>query len=420
MATRPDSDNPWPQPTQHSASSKGKRKWDLSADEPILRLHHARQSFPASDTNNSCGIVANNVISCFPTPDATVVQNMDTRFVWNTGLPQFSQTNLVDVYLFHADSDQVVSVWPNNTYSAGHLAVKPNDTWWGEKGLSFTPGTNSTQPFFFVLVVSGAQSLSQPRQSTFTATQTNFPDSVLSSQSTASLASAAAASASAASAASVASSRSALSASSAASSSQSTPSANGGALQNGSSASNSFPSWGIALLAVFGFLAFVSFLVVFWLMIRKIRTRKKSIGLTRRNSIGSESPMMANLDAHSPTDKAPGSSSAHGEPQSIESGLGPLPAITRQNVVSSDGASTVSRADSAGGPFSAIDAAAMAAAFRNVMRKPDFADRPMEEGESPEKEADVLNRELAEEGRDIRSVSSSRGVRVETLSDTAP
>jgi hypothetical protein len=131
---------------------------------------------------------------------------------------------------------------------------------------------------------------------------------------------------------------------------------------------------------------------------------------------------MANLDAHSPVDKAPGSSSAHGEPQSIESGLGPLPAITRQNVVSSDGASTVSRADSAGGPFSAIDAAAMAAAFRNVMRKPDFADRPMEEGEgeSPEqKEADVLNRELAEEGRDIRSVSSSRGVRVETLSDTA-
>ena len=60
----------------------------------------------------------------------------------------------------------------------------------------------------------------------------------------------------------------------------------------------------------------------------------------------------------------------------------------------------------------------MAAAFRNVMRKPDFADRPMEEGEVVgEKETDVLNRELAEEGRDIRSVSSSRGVKVETLSE---
>lgn len=130
--------------------------------------------------------------------------------------------------------------------------------------------------------------------------------------------------------------------------------------------------------------------------------------------------MMANVDAHSPINVAPGSSSAHGEPQSMESGLGPLPAISaRHNVVSSDGASTVSRADSAGGPFSAVDAAAMAAAFRNVMRKPDFADRPMEEGESPEqKDADVLNRELAEEGRDIRSVSSSRGYRVETLSES--
>jgi len=127
---------------------------------------------------------------------------------------------------------------------------------------------------------------------------------------------------------------------------------------------------------------------------------------------------MANVDAHSPTGAAPGSSSAHGEPQSIESGLGPLPTITARHVVSSDGASTVSRADSAGGPFSAVDAAAMAAAFRNVMRKPDFADRPMEEGESSDqKDTDVLNRELAEEGRDIRSVSSSRGVRVETLSE---
>lgn len=105
----------------------------------------------------------------------------------------------------------------------------------------------------------------------------------------------------------------------------------------------------------------------------------------------------------------------------------------RQNV-QSDGASTISRADSAGGPFSQTDAAAMAAAFRNVMRKPDFANQPMEEGDSPGQEQGpeggeedeeakrlehevLMGRELAEEGRDIRSVSSSRGVRVETLSD---
>lgn len=66
----------------------------------------------------------------------------------------------------------------------------------------------------------------------------------------------------------------------------------------------------------------------------------------------------------------------------------------------------------------------MADAFRKALRKPDFASQPLEEGESPENpdnpdgtDGALINRELAEEGRDIRSVDSSRGVRVETLSD---
>jgi hypothetical protein len=55
----------------------------------------------------------------------------------------------------------------------------------------------------------------------------------------------------------------------------------------------------------------------------------------------------------------------------------------------------------------------MAAAFREKLRKPDFATRPIEEGESPEQEDDAqLVRQLREEGTDLRSVSSSR-VRVE-------
>jgi hypothetical protein len=62
----------------------------------------------------------------------------------------------------------------------------------------------------------------------------------------------------------------------------------------------------------------------------------------------------------------------------------------------------------------------MADAFRKTLRKPDFADQPVEEGDSPdgpEASQDMIGRELAEEGRDLRSVSSERGVRVETLSD---
>lgn len=86
-----------------------------------------------------------------------------------------------------------------------------------------------------------------------------------------------------------------------------------------------------------------------------------------------------------------------------------------------DGASIISRANSAGdsGLFSGADAAIMADAFRKALRKPDFAGAPPDE-ESPEEKQrkDVeMMRELAEEGRDIRSVGSSRGVHVETLSD---
>ena len=68
------------------------------------------------------------------------------------------------------------------------------------------------------------------------------------------------------------------------------------------------------------------------------------------------------------------------------------------------------------------NAAIMADAFRKMLRKPDFA--AIGEGDGPESQAEggpstgqeVLNRELAEEGRDLRSVASSRGVTVESHS----
>lgn len=88
-----------------------------------------------------------------------------------------------------------------------------------------------------------------------------------------------------------------------------------------------------------------------------------------------------------------------------------------QSLTSHD-ASTVSRAPSSDqGPFSGADAAIMADAFRKALRKPDFAGQPVEEGDSPPEEIPdeaLINRELAEEGRDIRSVDSSRGVTVES------
>jgi hypothetical protein len=68
--------------------------------------------------------------------------------------------------------------------------------------------------------------------------------------------------------------------------------------------------------------------------------------------------------------------------------------------------------------ISAADAAIMADAFRKALRKPDFVGGTPEESSEGKarKEAELLNEELAEEGRDIRSVSSSWGVRVEVQS----
>jgi len=92
------------------------------------------------------------------------------------------------------------------------------------------------------------------------------------------------------------------------------------------------------------------------------------------------------------------------------------------SVLLPDGTSSISHGGSEGGPFSGADAAIMADAFRKALRKPDFKGSPVEEGDSPDSQqadtGELMSRELAEEGRDIRSVESSRGVQVETLSDT--
>jgi len=72
------------------------------------------------------------------------------------------------------------------------------------------------------------------------------------------------------------------------------------------------------------------------------------------------------------------------------------------------------------GPFSGADAAIMADAFRKALRKPDFAQgHTPEEGDSPSQpdDSDLMNRELAEDGRDLRKVESSREVNVERRDD---
>ena len=245
----------------------------------------------------------------------------------------------------------------------------------------------------------------------------------MSSASAASASSASAASASA-SAASVSSASvaSSLSSRSRASSSPTATSTGAGANPNvqPGSGSTAFPKWAIAVIVVLGFLALVAFGILAFYIMRRLRQRRDG-RLSHRNSMGSSTPMMANVERGGPTSPMLGPAALAGA-GAAGYGAGTYSDRPPSPSGGHDGASMISRTSDTG-PFSGADAAIMANAFRQALRKPDFADTPVEEGESPDEpppqpsRTELLSQELAEEGRDIRSVSSSRGVRVETLSD---
>ncbi|KAJ3490278.1 hypothetical protein NLJ89_g11445 [Agrocybe chaxingu] len=338
----------------------------------------------------------------------------------NSRRPELTQTNLVDVFLFRADSQQQLLHFrelPNPSDQAGVLRTQVNDTWFGSSGQNWTV-KNVSYPFYWVIIRSDKTlDGNQVPQPIFSAVQTTVLDSVASS-------SAAAASSSSALAASLSSlsAQSTLTASPV-SSTSSTP---GGNVQPASSES-SFPRWAIAVIVVLGFLAIVATCILTFFIIRRVRRRRERDS-SSRNSMGSASPMI-NRDGEmvqrydepaSPLLPPPSIAAAAGAGAAAGAAHSSPAGATS---TTHDGASTIS---DSGGPFSGADAAIMADAFRKMLRKPDFAGRPVEEGESPEQAeggnpavenpgSAVLSRELAEEGRDIRSVSSSRGVKVESV-----
>jgi len=344
----------------------------------------------------------NDVISCYPEAGTVIAQHEWATFVWNSRLPGYQYTDLVNIYLFRADSRLQVLQMMNVTNpfgQAGSVPAQVNDSWWGSNGSNWN-GKNISYPFYWLISPSNqALDGSQTRQQVFSAVQTTYADSVLASiMSSSSLA--AAASAASASSASLSSYLSSLSSASAASATHTGGTGGTGSLQNNGS-SSSFPHWAIAVIVVLGFLAIAATCVLVFLILRRIHRKQVEYN---RNSMGSASPMMRDVQQQSPlTANAPQSSIGHQ----------PFPGS-----VIHDGASTISRPGSAteAGPFSPADAAIMADAYRKMLRRPDFAER-VEEDAEPEVREDLITRELAEEGRDIRSVSSSRGVRVETLSD---
>ncbi|KAI6114153.1 hypothetical protein F5141DRAFT_1104651 [Pisolithus sp. B1] len=359
----------------------------------------------------NCQLYANNNnVTCFPAAGEQVFQHQWAAVVWNSRRPQLTQTNLVNLYLFNADTQEAlfsITNVQNPTGAAGEYNLPVNDSWFGTTGASWQAGQNLSYPFFWIVTNQDGLDGSQTTNPTFFAVQTTYADSVLSTMLSSS------ASLSSVSAQSTLSVHSSLSTASTASTASVASGTQAGVANPSSSVqpqqdNSVFPHWAIAVIVVLGFLAIVAGVILVWLILRRIRKRELQ---SNRGSMGSASPMMA--DAH------------HQQSPNLPLlvGVGGAAALGRTSsehhrppsVVSPDG---VSEAHSAGdsGPFSGADAAIMADAFRKALRKPDFAETPVEENDVGKD--DVINRELAEEGRDIRSVGSSRGVRVETLSET--
>ncbi|KAG8913959.1 hypothetical protein FRC01_004294 [Tulasnella sp. 417] len=385
----------------------------------------------------------------------------------NTNIPEFiGLPGQVDVYLYHADSGQLVQSWPGLYNVQGEINVVANDSFWDYRMSKWQPGQTIPYTYYFVIVKAGTPLTGgEPKQATWTAVQTAFAESVYASSS----------SAASVSSVSMASWLSALgptsasiisaSMSRASASALATSGPSGAGLQGSGEGDNNggFPAWAIALLVILGFLAFLSMAGLGYVLIRNWRRKhRRGSGF----SVDSASPMMVQAPPQDDVGQSPVTlqSPDHFAKSGPLAAAGAMmgaaatgPGGTRNNSVQYDGASTRSVSDA--GLFSGQDAAVMADAFRRALRKPDFADRPLEEGESsldtgtngvkntpssgaavpsplnplanssptavtapspppPQpREPDVISRELAEEGRDLRSVSSVKGYTVQSLEE---
>ncbi|KAG8904609.1 hypothetical protein FRB99_001482 [Tulasnella sp. 403] len=441
----PDGSSHWSPSPEISRSRRAKRRMDEGKQPVHNRARrdllvgtgdkHRSPSLEPRVDYPSCDEEGNNVLSCYPSSNTTVLQGEWTKFVWNARIPDFiGLPGQVDIYLYHADSGQQVANWTSISNVQSQINVLVNDSFWDYRMSQWQPGQHINYTYYFVIVKAGTVlDGGEEHQATWTAVQTALADSVyLSSSSVISQSSVSSISALSALG------PTSLSLLSVSSLSRISATATAG-LQSSQSSSDDFPGWAIALIVILGLLAFVSITGLSYIILRNLRRNNHPASqLSHRGSLGSSSPMMVQAPtSENPHSPATMTSAGHnfarmGAPPVIAAPVMPGAAAVRSNSLHysglNDGASTQSASDA--GPFSGQDAAIMADAFRMALRKPDFGSRPVEESESPEAsgntpedaqatvaEPDVLSRELAEEGRDIRSVSSVRGVTVQSLED---
>ncbi|KAJ7196122.1 hypothetical protein GGX14DRAFT_673968 [Mycena pura] len=384
--------HPWPEKTAAPTPSYNERH--ASTSKQARQIVADQDAVAAAKTQ--CEVEsANDVLSCFPTADVEIPQHQWATFVWNTNVPAFVQTERVDIYLFHGDSLEQIFLFGNQLNLKGQAAqvtAQVNDSWWGDRGSKWA-GQNISYPFYWLITPHG-EPLDDGRaipQTTFSAIQTTFADSVV--------------------AAMLSSSESAASASAALTPATITTTTTGSptvtpGIQSGAG-SSPFPHYAIVII-VLGIVAVAALCGCMLFAIHRIRRQDaRDVRRGARARVRSRSPSMREAAA------APGASAA---PVPVPV---PVPAVTHD-------ASAAVPPPAAGPrpwPFSGVDAAIMADAFRAELRqRPPPLDEEEEEEAAHADPGRTETRSPSAEGTDmdIRSVKSARhGVAVESSTEGA-
>ncbi|KAH8917914.1 hypothetical protein BT69DRAFT_618249 [Atractiella rhizophila] len=136
---------------------------------------------PSACQDPNCNYESNAILSCYPEGNTTVVESEYSKFIWNVNYPEFFNNGYVDIYLFNANTEEMALEFPGIANARGSIGWAPGEAWWPTED-HWVLGQNVSIPYYFVIVPANTTLTgAEQHQATFTAIQTAPPSSLLSS-----------------------------------------------------------------------------------------------------------------------------------------------------------------------------------------------------------------------------------------------